>query len=131
MVMCGGSGVARCSKRCEQCQLHQKAPAKAPLYPWEWPGQAWASVHIDYAGLHKGHTYLVMIDAHSKWMDVYIIRSTTLVATIVKLREIFMTQGLPETIVRDDGPNFTSAEFENFLSKNDIKHTRVSPYHPA
>ena len=26
-------------KKCQQCQLHQKAPAEAPLYPWEWPGQ--------------------------------------------------------------------------------------------
>ena len=26
-------------KKCQQCQLHQKAPAEAPLHPWEWPGQ--------------------------------------------------------------------------------------------
>ena len=58
-------------------------------------------------------------------------RSTTSAATIVKLREIFATHGLPETIVCDNGPNFTSAEFENFLSKNGIRHTLVSPYHPA
>lgn len=53
-------------------------------------------------------------------------RSTTSAATIMKLREIFATHGLPETIVSDNGPNF-----ENFLSKNGIKHTKVSPYHPA
>ena len=104
-------------KKCQQCQLHQKAPAEAPLHPWEWPGQPWSRVHIDYAGPYKGHMYLVVIDAHSKWMDVHIMRSTTSAATIVKLREIFATHGLPETIVSDNGPNFTSAEFENFLSK--------------
>ena len=75
--------------------------------------------------------YLVVIDAHSKWMEVHIMRSTTSAATIVKLKEIFATHGLPETIVSDNGPNFTSAEFENFLSKNGVKHTKVSPYHPA
>ena len=58
-------------------------------------------------------------------------RSRTSAATSVKLREIFATHGLLETIVSDNGLNFTSAEFENFLSKNGIKHTRVSPYHPA
>ena len=118
-------------KRCQQCQLHQKAPAEAPLHPWEWPGQPWARVHIDYAGPLKGHMYLVVIDAHSKWMDVHLMCSTTSAATIAKLREIFATHGLPETIVSDNGPNFTSAEFENFLSKNGVKHTKVSPYHPA
>ena len=44
-------------------------------------------------------------------------RSTTSAATIAKLREIFATHGLPESIVCDNGPNFTSAEFENLLSK--------------
>ena len=111
-------------KKCQQCQLHQKAPAEAPLHPWEWPGQPWSRVHIDYAGPYKGHMYLVVIDAHCKWMDVHIMQSTTSAATIVKLREIFATHGLLETIVSDNGPNFTSAEFENFLSKNGIKHTK-------
>ena len=91
-------------KKCQQCQLHQKAPAEAPLHPWEWPGQPWSRVHIDYAGPYKGHMYLVVIDAHSKWMEVHIMRSTTSAATIVKLKEIFATHGLPETIVSDNGP---------------------------
>ena len=56
-------------KKCQQCQLHQKAPAEAPLHPWEWPGQPWSRVHIDYAGPYKGHMYLVVIDAHSKWIS--------------------------------------------------------------
>ena len=118
-------------KKCQQCQLHQKAPAEAPLHPWEWPGQPWSRVHIDYAGPYKGHMYLVVIDAHSKWMEVHIMQSTTSAATIVKLKEIFATHGLPETIVSNNGPNFTSAEFENFLSKNGVKHPKVLPYHPA
>ena len=57
--------------------------------------------------------------------------TTTSASTIIKLREIFATHYLPETIVSDNGPNFTSTEFENFLAKNGIKHTKVSPYHPA
>ena len=117
-------------KSCQQCQLHQMAPAEAPFHPWEWPDQPWARVHIDYAGPHKGHMYLVVIDAHSKWMAVHVMRSTTSAATIPKLKEIFATHGLPESIFSDNGPNFTSAEFENFLSKK-VKHTKVSPYHPA
>ena len=75
--------------------------------------------------------YLVVIDAYSKWIDVYTKKSTTSAATIEKLKEIFVTHGLPENIVSDNGPNFTSAEFEDFLAKNGIKHTKVSPYQPS
>lgn len=40
-------------------------------------------------------------------------------------------EGLPENIVSDNGPNFTSAEIEDLLTKNGIKHTKVSPHQPA
>ena len=75
--------------------------------------------------------YLVLIDAHSKWLEVHIMPSTTSTATIEKLREIFATHGLPQTVVSDNGTNFTSAEFQQFMNHNGIKHVKVSPYHPA
>lgn len=118
-------------KSCPQCQRHQKAPVEAPLHPREWPGQSWSRVHIDYARPYKGHMYLVVMDAHSKWMDVHIMHRTTSASTIVKLREIFATHGLLETIVSENGQNFMSTKFENFLAKDGIKHTKVLPYHPV
>ncbi|CAB3981243.1 Retrovirus-related Pol poly from transposon 297 [Paramuricea clavata] len=38
---------------------------------------------------------------------------------------------LPTTIVSDNGSNFCSKEFEEFLAKNGIHHRRTAPYHPA
>ena len=60
-------------------------------------------------------------------MGVHIMRSTTSTATIMKLREIFATHSLSETIVSDKGGNFTSAEFEKCLAGNGIKHTKFHP----
>ena len=37
---------------------------------------------------------------------------------------------LPEEVVSDNGPQFTSNEFGEFMSKNGIKHTLVPPNHP-
>ena len=46
------------------------------------------------------------------------------------LRLIFAQHGLPEEVVSDDGPQFVSTEFAEFMNKNGIKNTLVPPYHP-
>ena len=42
---------------------------------------------------------------------------------------IFATHGLPEEVVSDNGPQFMSTEFGEFMHKNRIKHMLVPPYH--
>ena len=54
---------------CHLFQQSQKSPSKAPLHPWEWPERAWDRVHIDYAGPFEGHMFLILVDAHSKWIE--------------------------------------------------------------
>ena len=51
--------------------------------------------------------------------------------TIVELKEIFATHGLPDKIVSDNGPSFTAHEFKLFCTANGIEHITTSPYHPA
>ena len=118
-------------KMCDECQVHQREPAKAPRHPWEHPSQPWSRVHVDYAGPVDGKMLLVIIDAHSKWLEVLITQKSTSTATIEKLREVFATHGLPHTLVSDNGPCFTSEEFATFMKMNAINHIRGAPYHPA
>lgn len=47
--------------------------------------------------------YLVLVDAHSKWLDVQVMSSITRAVTVGKLRQVFATHGLPRTIVTDSG----------------------------
>ena len=72
--------------------------------------------------------YLVVIDAHSKWLEVFQVKNAT---TIQKLRTLFAQFGLPKTVVSDNGSCFTSREFHLFMSRNGIHHIRTSPYHPS
>jgi len=116
---------------CVECQENQKSPAKAPMHPWEWPDRPWARIHMDYAGPIKGKMILVVVDSHSKWIEAPVVNSATSQATIEKLRLIFATHGLPEVIVSDNGPAFTSEEFDAFVRGNGIKHLTSAPYHPA
>ena len=119
------------AKSCAECAAVKQSPAKAPLHPWSWPCRPWQRIHIDFAGPFMDKSFLIVVDAYSKWAEVFIMPQTTAVRTIATLRQLFSVHGLPEEIVSDNGSQFTSAEFAEFTRKNGIKHTRSSPYHPA
>ena len=108
-------------KSCPQCQQTQNT--LDPLQPWEWPEQPWSRLHIDHTSLFIGKYFLVVEYAHSKCMEVEIVPSTATAPTVQKLRNILATQGLPETIVSDNGICFTSSEFQEFITRNGICHS--------
>ena len=68
--------------------------------------------------------FFLVTDAHSKWPEVNIMSSTTAVRTISVLREMFSRLGIPEQLVSDNGPQFLSDEFKQFMTTNGIKHIR-------
>ena len=107
---------------CAECQEVQSSPPVAPLNPWKWPTRPWARLHLDFAGPFLGKTFLILIDAHSKWIEAMCTPTTSSSVVIEELRTIFAKFGLPETIVTDNGTGFVSPEFEAFLKKNGIKY---------
>ena len=117
-------------KQCTSCQQTKNRPAVAPLMPWIWPGSPWQRIHIDFAE-KDGRNFLVVVDAHSKWPEVIMMNSTTTRATITVLRDLFAKYGLPLQVVSDNGPQFRSSEFQDFLKKNGIKEVKVSAYQPS
>ena len=119
------------ARKCPNCQQNTSDPAKAPLHQWEWPAQPWCRLHLDFAGPYLGRMILVLVDAHSKWLDVQIMDTITSEKTIARLPSIFATHGLPQQIVTDNAPTFTSQEFEKFTRQNGIKYTFSAPYHPS
>ena len=118
-------------RQCSPCQENRKSPPEAPLHPWEWPHKPWVRPHLDYAGPFVGKMFLIVIDAHSKWIEAFSMNTSTSRATIEKFRIPFATHGLPEIVHTDNGSSLVSREFEDFLKQNGIRHIRTAPYHPA
>ena len=117
-------------QQCSPCQENRKSLPEAPLHPWERPHKPWVRLHLDYASPFLGKMFLFVIDAHSKWMGAFAMNTLTSSATIDKLRITFATHGLPEIVVTDNGSNFVSREFEDFLKQNGIRHIKTAPCHP-
>ena len=119
------------ARSCLSCQAVKQSPAATPLHPWVWPARPWQRVHVDFAGPFMGKMFLLAVDAHSKWGEVYPMLKTTTSKTIELLQHMFAASRLPEQLVSDNGPQFVSEEFRQFTRGNGIKHIRSSPYHPA
>ncbi|XP_054267026.1 uncharacterized protein K02A2.6-like [Macrosteles quadrilineatus] len=117
--------------KCRQCREKQNLPKKEINHPWEPASEPWERVHIDFAGPTNGNYFLLVVDAFSKWVEVIPTKSITSSWTIRELRKIFTTFGLPSVIVSDNGRQFTSSEFSNFLKKCGTLHKKTAPYHPS
>ena len=117
--------------RCEACKKQLPNLPKAQANPWIWPQAPWKRIHVDFAGPFMKEMFLIVVDAHSKWLDVVRMSSTTAESTINALRYIFSSYGIPKELVSDNGPQFVSEEFEKFMKGNGITHIRSAPYHPS
>ncbi|XP_039453069.1 uncharacterized protein K02A2.6-like [Culex pipiens pallens] len=117
-------------RQCKPCAAAAKSPTKATLESWPLPDRPWQRVHIDYAGPVDGYYYFVIVDAYSKWPEIFRTRAITATATLDMLRETCSRYGNPDVLVSDNGTQFTSGQFEEFCRANGVTHLRTAPYHP-
>ncbi|XP_049953621.1 uncharacterized protein K02A2.6-like [Schistocerca serialis cubense] len=114
---------------CMACAEQQSAPPRK-VFAWPKATSPWQRLHIDFAGPFWNARWLVLVDAFSNFPFVVRMSSTTSTATIQALSAIFCMEGLPQTIVSDNGPQFMSAEFQSFCQANGIQHVTSALFSP-
>ncbi|XP_049514382.1 uncharacterized protein K02A2.6-like [Dermacentor silvarum] len=117
--------------RCKVCQVYRNAPKPIQQAPRPFPERAWSRLDVDFGGPFQGVYFLVLVDAFSKWVEVVRVASPSAESTIACLRNIFACHGLPDIIVSDNGPAFTSATYKSFLARNAVRPILIPPCHPA
>ena len=118
-------------RNCKECAEVTRQPAKAHIHLWNWPTNPFDRVHVDFFGPFYGKNYLILVDSHSKWIEVGILRHTHTAQMITVLRRWFSQFGIPLQLVSDNGPQFTFDNIQEFMKMNGIKHARSSAYHPS
>ncbi len=116
-------------KSCTACQAHSSANQKEPLIPHDVPKRPWIKLGCDLF-YFENNTYLLLADYGSKFPIVRKLSSTSSRAVIDHLKLIFSEHGIPETLISDNGPQYSSDEFKTFANQFGFEHITSSPLYP-
>lgn len=86
--------------------------------------RAWKKIIADSCE-HQGKLFLVVLDYFPRFLKIAHMSSTSSNAVTNKMKEIFSQWGVPEEIMSDNGPQFSSEQFHKF--SQDFKHFSASP----
>jgi len=121
----------RMCKSCHGCQVVGQYSPIEPMQRTEPPIGAWQDLAADLMGpMPGGESLLVVVDYYSRDYEVVVMRSTTSPKKTAALTEIFARFGYRYSLKADNGPQFDSREFEEFLRECGIEHRRSPPVWP-
>ena len=112
---------------CKHCQVNRPAQIKEPLMPSPLPQRPWQKLGTDILEYNK-KKYLVIVDYFSRFIEIEELGDTTTAGVIDVLTTTFATFGIPEVLVSDNGPQFSSKKFGNFAEEYGFLHTTSSPH---
>jgi hypothetical protein len=124
-------------EHCDACQRFTTKPhapaSELRTISIAWPFAQWG---LDQVGpLPKSsrgsHTYLlVAIDKFSKWIEAVPVTNQEATTTVKFFESIVYRYGMPNSIITDNGTNFTAGEFQQFAKELGIKIKYASVAHP-
>ena len=92
-----------------------------PVDPWEKVGSD--LLHC------LGNNYLLLVDYYSNFSEICLLKDTHSLTVIPHMKSVFARYGIPKTIVSDNGPQYSSFQFQKFCKIYDISHDPSSPEH--
>ena len=114
--------------RCETCMKVQIQHAQ-PLIPSALPELPWQRVATDLFQW-KEQTCLLPADYYSRSIEITKLDRTTTAEVIRRMKSIFARHGIPEVVVSDNGPQYSTQAFREFTKDYQFRHETSSPYYP-
>ncbi|UYV83112.1 K02A2.6-like [Cordylochernes scorpioides] len=116
-------------EKCRTCQEYSRKNPEESRIAHEIPEFPWEKIAVDFMEV-SGTSSILVVDYHSKFVEIRKLSSKRETETIMQLKTIFRTHGIPRTLVSDNGPPFNSTGFKNFAQKYEFKHQTSSPKYP-
>ncbi|KAJ1188714.1 hypothetical protein NDU88_005471, partial [Pleurodeles waltl] len=128
--------VERVVRDCMQCALNEKTMKSRvqPMIIRDKPKGPWEDISLDILGPIYGDGsidyVIVVMDMYSRWPEVFFTKGIDTRTVIECLKPLFTREGIPSTLLTDNGVQLISREMEEFLKKCGIKHKLCALYHP-
>ena len=114
---------------CHFCQTNRRTQRREQLLSTPLPERPWQKIATDICE-YKGKQYLVISDYYSRYLEILHLPTTTTEQVVRSMKATFARFGIPELIVSDNGPQYTSDAWKEFCRLYDIEHSTSSPHNP-
>ena len=115
--------------KCNVLLSHRHDQGKEPMQSHEFLAHPWAKVAADLCEFDN-RVLLVLCDYYSNFVEVVRLSSIFSRAIIKELKAIFARFGVPDTLVTDNGLQFSSTEFSVFCRTWMLEHKTSSLAYP-
>ena len=113
---------------CTECSKDRLQHAE-PLISSPFPDRPWQKVASDLFEW-KGSTYLLIVDYFSRYFEIAKLSGETSGEVIRHTKSVFARHGIPEELISDNGPQYSSTLFHKFAQESGFVHTTSSPKYP-
>jgi len=114
---------------CTACNTFQNKQQKEEMLSYPVPTRPWQILSQDLM-TYEGETYLITVDHYSDFFEIDNVTEDTRSEAIVECTKVHCSRhGCAETIISDNGPQFVSRDYEQFVTKWNIEHKTISPHY--
>lgn len=115
--------------KCDICRSMDNKQQKETLMSHEVPSRPWAKVGTDLF-VFDNKNYLITVDYWSNFWEIDYLIDTKSTTVIKKLKAHFARQGIPDSVMSDNGPQYASQDFQKFCELWGFQHVTSSPGYP-
>jgi transposase InsO family protein len=117
--------------KCDTCRTYEPSQQKETLISHETPNRPWSVVGVDlFQSPVSNDQYLITVDYFSNFFEIDRLETTSSAAVINKLKQHFARHGIPDKVISDNGPQFSSQQFSKFKHMWEFDHRTSSPAYP-
>lgn len=124
---------AQIKDMCEQCSVcaeYRPKQMKEPMVLTQLPERPWQKLGSDLFQF-DGKTYVLLADYYSKFVEFTELKEDQESSTVIEFfKEQFARHGIPEQVITDGGPQYSSRVFRDFATCYGFQHIMSSPEYP-